>query len=393
MSENAKYSWVNALRGYAILLVILIHSAQSFSVFDYILKVSNSGYLGVQLFFILSSFTLFNSYSRRNSEDGKFVKSKFFIRRLFRIAPYYYTAMLIYILYRVLIKNESVNIKNIVANATFINGVYLPAMIGNVPPGGWSIGVEMLFYLFIPLLFRYINSLKEAMFFLVLTLILSFLINEFYFEFTVSVVNSIWENTNTYLFYFWLPNQFPIFALGIVLYFINKEVLFSFKMGQVFLILSLGAFFILPFVEDINQYSFNIIKKEYVYSIVFLFFAIGVYTTKNKYLNNSFIQKIGIVSFSMYLNHFLLLIILGYLYSGSIKFFVEYMHFSELLFRNNIVFLITYVIVVFLSYFVSQFTYEKVELKGINLGKQFISKFVNEKDSLCFSYPIKEEEK
>ena len=68
---NEKYDWINALRGYAILLVILVHSSQYFFVSGFINKICQRGDLGVQLFFILSSFTLFNSYSNRKSEDKK----------------------------------------------------------------------------------------------------------------------------------------------------------------------------------------------------------------------------------------------------------------------------------------------------------------------------------
>ena len=159
--SNEKYDWVNALRGYAILLVILVHSSQYFFVMGALKKICQRGDLGVQLFFILSSFTLFNSYSNRKAVDMENVNKNFFLRRFFRIAPYYYLAGTMYLFYRLLFKFETVSIKNLMANFTFTNGIYLPA-INDIPPGGWSVGVEMLFYLMIPLLFKHINTIKKT---------------------------------------------------------------------------------------------------------------------------------------------------------------------------------------------------------------------------------------
>ncbi|HSD07359.1 acyltransferase [Flavobacterium sp.] len=151
MISSEKYRWVNALRGYAILLVMLIHSSQAFKIHDFGKKIYDNGDLGVQLFFILSGFTLFNSYSKRRLREGKLTNRNFIIRRFFRIAPYYYIAGLIYVFYKVVIKHNAINLKNLIANYTFTNGIYLPG-INDIPPGGWSIGIEMLFYLMIPML-------------------------------------------------------------------------------------------------------------------------------------------------------------------------------------------------------------------------------------------------
>lgn len=118
---NEKYNWINALRGYAILLVILIHSSQAFKVSDFSKIICDKGDLGVQLFFILSSFTLFNSYSRRKFQDGLDVNRNFFIRRFFRIAPYYYIAGIIYVFYYYFFKNNPINVYNFIANFTFTN--------------------------------------------------------------------------------------------------------------------------------------------------------------------------------------------------------------------------------------------------------------------------------
>ena len=89
--EIKKYDWVDAMRGYAILLVMMIHTSQVFlgNLF-HLSPITQIGDLGVTMFFIASSYTLFNSYKNRSIVDGEKASLFFFIRRFFRIAPLYY---------------------------------------------------------------------------------------------------------------------------------------------------------------------------------------------------------------------------------------------------------------------------------------------------------------
>ena len=348
MVINEKYDWVNALRGYAILLVILIHSSQAFKVSDFSQIICNRGSMGVQLFFVLSSFTLFNSYSKRRFGETENVNRDFFIRRFFRIAPYYYFAGFIYVIYKLFIKNNNINLINLLSNLTFTNGVYLPG-INDIPPGGWSIGVEMLFYLLIPILFKYINSLKKAIIIFLATFILSILINHIYLSYTTLFFHSIWFKINPYSFYFWLPNQLPVFILGIILYYIKKNITLSFQLGQMILILSIFLFLIFCVFKFSLEYPFYFIKKEYIYGLIFVMFAIGTYTSKNKIIINNLIQKIGVVSFSMYLNHFLIVWTIGFIYNGICKVLVVYLNRSDLIIKNDFVFWSIYCVIIIIT--------------------------------------------
>ena len=78
------------LRGMAIVLVLLFHS-----------HLSNAGWVGVDLFFVLSGFLisglLFDEYKRRASISFK----RFFIRRGFKIYPAYYVFLLVALLARI----------------------------------------------------------------------------------------------------------------------------------------------------------------------------------------------------------------------------------------------------------------------------------------------------
>lgn len=273
-----------------------------------------------------------------------------------------------------MIKNENLSVKNLIANYTFTNGIYLPA-INDIPPGGWSIGVEMLFYLTIPLLFAHINSIKKAICLFLFTVFVSFIVNNFYGDHMINIFNYIWNKKNPWVLYFWLPNQLPVFVLGILLYLIYKKKSFSLKIGQIFLIASISLFFTLAFFDFSKKSIYFLFKMEYIYSLIFLLFAIGTYVTKNKFIINSFVQKIGVVSFSMYLNHFIILYFSSYIYNGINKIITYYLQWPYFILKNNIIFLTLYATVVFICYVFSKYTYKNVELKGIRFGNKIISKW------------------
>lgn len=168
-TDIKKYDYIDALRGLAILAVVLVHSSQSVAPNNAILLwLMTQGATGVQLFYIASALTLCMSWMARSSHE-MFPARNFFIRRFFRIAPLFYIAILFYI---------SVNgfspdywspngIKWWFAPTTalFLHGFH-PETINSVVPGGWSIAVEMSFYLILPFLIVKIKSIKTCLFFL-----------------------------------------------------------------------------------------------------------------------------------------------------------------------------------------------------------------------------------
>lgn len=69
-----KYSWVDSFSGYAMLLMMLIHPSQHLLLLRKARFLTYIGDLGVELFYIVSSFTLFNYYSKIKIENSKYVK-------------------------------------------------------------------------------------------------------------------------------------------------------------------------------------------------------------------------------------------------------------------------------------------------------------------------------
>ena len=116
--NNRQLAFINSIRGIAILMVVLVHTANNIDGLSVFSKyISSYGQMGVQLFFVASAYTLCLSAEYRSRENHKL--KKYFIRRFFRISPIYYLGILIYFIVRTLIgsyENQSIIIESIIKN-------------------------------------------------------------------------------------------------------------------------------------------------------------------------------------------------------------------------------------------------------------------------------------
>ena len=345
---------------------MLVHTSQSIQKLSFAIgRISSFGQLGVQLFFVISAFTLsLSSDTRRNEKD----KSKrFFIRRFFRIAPLYYFGITVYFLLNTLPETlraghlqilPDYSAINIIANITFIHGFYPPAN-NNVVPGGWSIGTEMAFYLCFPLLFFLYDKIyqKGSAFLLgIFTLVTTL-----YYLIEGTLLH--WEMGNSSFIYFNLLNQLPVFALGILAYFLSKNQLPA-KIPLMIKIL------FLLFFSWLTAYVWNL-RSDYSYPFLFIpfiagltfFFLYTIFSTIDK-LNFPILQRIGQLSYSMYIFHFIFALnVAGYLNQSLKK-----------RFQPDVRLGIAYTIVILLTFLVATVSERLIEKPGINLGKMLINK-------------------
>ena len=106
--ENSRIKQLDGLRGLAVLFVVAFHyinnqisnglvDQQSATTFQKILlKATYFGWVGVDLFFVLSGF-LIGSILLRNKKSINLFKT-FYIRRFVRIIPIYYLLLLVFLL-------------------------------------------------------------------------------------------------------------------------------------------------------------------------------------------------------------------------------------------------------------------------------------------------------
>jgi exopolysaccharide production protein ExoZ len=209
------------LRGLAILVVICVHTAQHFSTgYKRIDEFLELGRFGVQLFYFTSALTMCYVWKLCESETGRWWK--FYVRRFLRIAPLYWLATLVCLLvYGVGASYwtpDGIGIRHVVLNALFWHGFW-PDTINSVVPGGWTIAVEMTFYVVFPLL---IFKIKKPVLFLVLAITIYFLNNLWLGPLVAGFLGRNFHAGNPALIkdflYLNFMNQCPVFLLGIYLY-------------------------------------------------------------------------------------------------------------------------------------------------------------------------------
>ena len=148
---------VDGLRGMASLSIVLFHCFYGAMVllkdFDRISAFAAQlppwlGFLAnadkaVDVFFMVSAYLLGGALMRETERSGTIAARDFYIRRLFRIYPLFLLGLAVYAL-----GNPGLAARNLVYNLLFIDNFQMK----NIIPVGWSLSIEMQFYLVLPLL-------------------------------------------------------------------------------------------------------------------------------------------------------------------------------------------------------------------------------------------------
>jgi peptidoglycan/LPS O-acetylase OafA/YrhL len=222
--QKQHFAFIECVRGYAIVLIIICHTTYLVPELPYpVHRIAVLGWHGVQLFFLASAVTLMMSWHHEKARDGSIDVSAFFLRRLFRIAPAYYLASILY--FWLDPPRGGFDAVQAAASYLFINAWH-PALMGVTPeawsvvPGGWSIGVEFTFYAAFPVLACYITSLSRAIYLFVGTLLVGAMLNALVWP---SLQASFGTVPADNFLYFWFPNQMSVFALGLCLFFLLQR--------------------------------------------------------------------------------------------------------------------------------------------------------------------------
>lgn len=146
---------IDVLRGFAALTVLVYHFVAhmnwvAFPISGPLLWF-RIGWMGVDLFFVISGFVICLSAFSMLDSGAEFYKT-FVIHRLARIVPLYYATCLIFVLF---IRPELIFqqdwLLNFGSHLLFIHNIFALYQ-GSIDGSNWSLGVEMQFYIVIMLL-------------------------------------------------------------------------------------------------------------------------------------------------------------------------------------------------------------------------------------------------
>jgi peptidoglycan/LPS O-acetylase OafA/YrhL len=333
---------IDALRAYAALYVMVFHTYFLGGVYIHEGKIRDliiHGDIGVPIFFVISGFSI--TYSIFKKEFFKNLELRnFFIRRFFRIVPLFYLAFVLNITLSI-VGGQGVKIYDSILTLSFL----FPFIGGHqesLVMAGWSLGIEMVFYLLFPLLFLLLRINKQMFIFLLfLTLVIHFLAS--------------FEKDNSHLNFAF---QAMFFLLGMLMCFYRSAIqkLFSHGMLQIISLVAIlfGVIILILGMCVFKNYPFVFIKFSGIVLLVS-----GTLFYRGKLLVNKINNFLGDLSYSIYLMHPLVILFLVKL--GLNVLIYEYF--------PNYGFLVFILIVGISVIGVSFLTYNFIEKPFISLGK------------------------
>lgn len=376
--ESKRLYFIDALRGIAALCIFLYHiygTIGNITRWSYPIQIIPERFIdltlaGVPLFFIISAFTLYLSLDAKAGEKGGFIK--FYLRRFFRIAPLFYILLIYVLLDDLILQKRSISWLEVVANFTFTFNL-VPYYSSSLFSDGWTVGVEMLFYMTLPLIYMKVNNIRRSVF---LFFGIYWISKACRMLLGTVVGEDIMMSTN-YNFYNFLHWAY-IFPAGIICYLIYKLYLPKLKkeyrapiaLGMILLSLTILFVFINNFPLSMALYEIyeplgGLTSLQTMSTVAFVLLILSLSLRSNRFITNRFTGFFGMISYSLYLVHPFLVDALkpiyGYIYDHTI-------------YSTDISLFLCIFLTSLITIPISLLTYHLIESPGIRWGKKAISR-------------------
>lgn len=321
LTNPYKYGGVDLLRAFAIIFVVVYHSATPSKDNIYLYNFVHFLWVGVDLFFVISGF-LIGGMLYRNLKLNKFSLKHFYIDRFYRIMPIYIVIVILTILARNYYNQDGIQIVEMIkyffVNVLFFD-TYSEYFFPDIFPktqiyavvGGWSLAIEQFFYLLIPIILIYsykFLSFRRIIQLLILILLFNILYKLYFIH------NFVESKDYNWIFFHYMR---PLFRMDELLYGVVLALLVSNSNIDTFIsknryFLFVIAFFILIFVLTyINLYNNNLFTSRqfilgeavWLPSMLALMFTIIVAITYKMKIENTVIIFIARISYPLYLVH------------------------------------------------------------------------------------------
>jgi peptidoglycan/LPS O-acetylase OafA/YrhL len=212
-------------RGIAALLVVVFHFGCTVFPFNLAEHFFRSGNLAVGYFFVLSGFVMYYTYHNRPRHYNLFLK-----KRLIRIVPAFYVALALSATWLIAEGGLSgpLFLRQMILNLTFTQA-FFPGYALTINSPGWSLSIEMFFYLLFPALLAFANKDTRRFLWFVATF---FLVSQVVHLMMVAKYKPQWGTAfHEFVYYFPLFhfNQFFVGMAGGYLYFQYKKRLIKYS--------------------------------------------------------------------------------------------------------------------------------------------------------------------
>ena len=290
---------LNGFRAVSVIIVVIFHLTLSNSP---LYQTVFNGSLGVDVFFVLSGFLITTLLLKEKAETGTISLRLFYIRRSLRILPAAYLCIIIVALLNYFF-DLKINYLYLLAAAFFVvNFEFLAPLKTPLVSHYWSLSVEEQFYLIFPVIVK-----KNFKLFVVFILFIVFVLPLiFTMQYFIPQLNHGLLFAITHFFI-----KFQGIAVGCLFAVLCFKNLIKLKHNRYHIILKILltiAIFSIVHTGSVNVFS--------VYTNLIISLLIGWLLMLNlfsvndwfyKFLNNKYVAKIGVLSYSIYIWHLLIL--------------------------------------------------------------------------------------
>ncbi|WP_299057237.1 acyltransferase [uncultured Polaribacter sp.] len=299
------------------------------------------GIYGVSIFYILSGLTLFYVYYDKMT-PLKNDLTTFFKKRVFRIFPLLWLTTIT----AIILNKKIPNLSNLFLNLSGLFGfikweTYFSA-------GVWSIGNELVFYVFLPI-FILLHKAHKPIF-----VILNIILFSFYLYFAFIKLNPELTLTEQWTDYVNPLNQVFLFLSGFLIGLLFRNSKVNNLIAFFLLFIGLNLLFFLPAKKNVINLVTGINRLFFTFSCLLICFGFYKLTFKLPNFIHKPLALLGKASYSIYLLHPIVYIIIIRVRNHTFDFPI----------------LILLILSISLTLIVSYFTYEYFEKYFIKLGKK-----------------------
>ena len=317
--------------------------------------VKNGAWIFVEFFFVLSGYVISYNYDNLSTKNEFWIYLK---KRFIRLYPLLFFTVMVYFLFELLgstILKSFINTPETVPSlilATIDSLLFTNStpIFGDTDGGmnspSWSISAEMISYIVFGLATIYLSKKNKTIFYICLILV------------SMSILLKFKPPVN----YFFL-RAFVSFSLGYLLFKVSKFRI-PFKDWMEYLI-PIALLLVMYMIHD-NTFGLAHFNGNFTINIIFFFSILMLLKTDGtitRILDSPFVQFLGKISYSVYLNHLLIITVLPRFFFKILK--IEQNTYTEV---GVLIFLCILILVY------SALTYKYIELKGSKFLKSKLLK-------------------